>query len=101
MSSKASWPICGSSLVIRWWIWCAKVLQDLANAELEQQTVKAFQKQLQNLDDETRQSIAESFANQNQPVTVETGLELPQASQDDLRQTLQEANLLNGQVVNF
>jgi len=78
-----------------------KVLQDLANAELEQQTVKAFQKQLQNLDDETRQSIAESFANQNQPVTVETGLELPQASQDDLRQTLQEANLLNGQVVNF
>jgi F-type H+-transporting ATPase subunit b len=78
-----------------------KVLQDLANADLEQQTVNVFQKQLQDLDEETRQSIADSFTNQHQPVTVETGLELPQESQDDLRQALQEANLLNGQAVNF
>jgi F-type H+-transporting ATPase subunit b len=78
-----------------------KVLQDLANADLEQQTVKAFQKQLQDLDDETRQSIAEAFAHQDQPVTVQTGMELPQDSQDDLRQSLQDANLLNGQAVNF
>jgi F-type H+-transporting ATPase subunit b len=78
-----------------------QVLQELAGAELEQQVVTTFQQKLQELDDETRQSIAAAFERQNRPITVQTGLNLPQESQESLRKSLQDNNLLNGQVVQF
>jgi F-type H+-transporting ATPase subunit b len=76
-----------------------RVLQDLANTNLEQQTIQTFQHKLQHLDDETRRAMANAFA--HHPVTVQTGLDLPQPIRDALRQALVEANVLNGQAVQF
>lgn len=78
-----------------------RVLRDVANADLEQQTVHAFQQKLQTLDDETRRAIAEAFDHPEQPVTVQTSYDLPAASQEALRQTLRDTHLLNGQAIHF
>jgi F-type H+-transporting ATPase subunit b len=78
-----------------------RVLQDLANADLEQQAIQTFQHKLQNLDTDTRQAMAAAFADQDQPITVQTALELPAESQAALRQTLQDSQLLNGHPIRF
>jgi F-type H+-transporting ATPase subunit b len=78
-----------------------RVLRDIANTDLETQTVHAFQQKLQSLDDEQRQEIADALAQQNQPVTVQTSYDLPESSQEDLRQTLRDTHLLNGQAIHF
>ena len=78
-----------------------QILQDLAHADLEQQVINAFQQKLQHLDDETRRSIAAALDRQEQPITVQTGFSLPPASQDALRQSLQDGNLVNGQAIEF
>lgn len=78
-----------------------RVLCDIANADLEAQTVQAFQHKLQNLDDEQRREIAAAFAQTDQPVTVQTSYNLPESSQAALRQTLRDTHLLNGQAIRF
>jgi F-type H+-transporting ATPase subunit b len=78
-----------------------RMLKDLANVELEQQAIQEFQQKLHALDPETRRAIADAFAHHEQAITVQTSFELPAASQESLRQTLQETNLLNGQAVHF
>ena len=78
-----------------------RILHDIANRDLEQQAVKTFQQKLHELDDETRQAIAEAFAHHDQPVTIQSGHDLPESDQDALRQTLHETNLLNGQPIHF
>lgn len=78
-----------------------RVLRDLARTDLEAQTVHAFQQRLQSLDDEQRRKIAEAFAQPDQPVTVQTSYDLPESSQEDLRQTLLDTHLVNGQAIHF
>lgn len=77
------------------------ILSDLASAELEQQVIRTFQQRLHALDAETRQTLAEAFANRSQAVTVQTSLELPQSAQEAISQTLRETNILNGQTIQF
>jgi F-type H+-transporting ATPase subunit b len=76
-----------------------RILRDLANVDLEQETIQMFQQKLHNLDDSTRQGIAAALG--DRPVTVQTGTELSEASQHSLRQTLQDLNLVNGQAIHF
>ncbi|RZM82226.1 F0F1 ATP synthase subunit B family protein [Leptolyngbya iicbica] len=76
-----------------------RVLQDIANTDLEAQTVYAFQQKLRGLDDGQRRAIATAFA--DHPVTVQTSDDLSEASQAALCQTLRETHLLNGQAIHF
>jgi F-type H+-transporting ATPase subunit b len=78
-----------------------RILQDIAGADLERQAVQTFQQQLQDLDEETRQHIANALAEHEQPVTVQSGHALPDDQREALRQSLRDAQLLNGQSLNF
>jgi len=78
-----------------------RILRDVANRDLEQQAVKTFQQKLHELDDDTRRAIADAFAHPDQPVTIQSGHELPESDQAALRQTLRETNVLNGQPIHF
>lgn len=78
-----------------------QVLQDLANVDLERQVIQTFQQKLQNLDADTRQAMAHAFANQDRPVTVQTSLDLPEQSQEALRQSLKDSQILDGQTIHF
>ncbi|MBE9102996.1 F0F1 ATP synthase subunit B family protein [Vacuolonema iberomarrocanum] len=78
-----------------------QILQDLADTSLEQQAIRVFQQKLHDLDDETRQAIADTFANPDQTITIQTALDLSESSRESLCQTLQETHLVNGQVIQF
>ncbi len=78
-----------------------QVLRDIAQADLEQQAIQAFQHKLDELDENTRQAIAQSFSHQDHPITVQTSHSLPEPFQNSLRQSLQDHHLLNGQAIHF
>jgi F-type H+-transporting ATPase subunit b len=78
-----------------------RVLHDIAHADLAQQAVQAFQHKLQDLDDETRQAMADAFAENDQPITVQTSHELPEACREALQQSLRANQVLDGQAIHF
>ncbi len=78
-----------------------RILQDLANSDLERQVIRVFQDKVRNLDDETRGAIAQSLRHPDQPITVQTGFDLTDSDRDALHQTLQDNHLLNGQPIHF
>lgn len=78
-----------------------RVLQDLAQADLEQQVIKTFQQKLYDLDDETRQALRQALMDAEKPITVQTGQELAESSRAALHQTLRETSLLKEQPLHF
>lgn len=78
-----------------------QVLQDLANAELEQQTVATFTQQLRSLTADAQQELTQALQDNADPVVVQTHFELPDAQRQAIMEALQATAAINGQAVEF
>ena len=67
-----------------------RALQDLANADLEEQIMGVFIQRLQNLDEKERRMIAASIHEGNKHLVVNSSFEIPEDRRQQLNQALQK-----------
>ncbi|MEQ8999380.1 MAG: hypothetical protein RID53_23020 [Coleofasciculus sp. B1-GNL1-01] len=78
-----------------------RALQDLADTELEQQAIAVFIERLKHLEDEEREAFKQSIHDSDQDVVINSAFEMPEESQQKIRDTLHQENILNGKDVKF
>lgn len=83
-----------TNLVVR------KALQDLANADLEQQIISSFTQHLQNIDENQRQIIAQSFKDTHQPIIIKSSFEISPENRQKIIQALQ-IQIINNHPLEF
>ena len=66
-----------------------KALQDLANANLEQQIIANFTQRLQEIDENQRQIITKSLQNYSQPIIIKSSFEISPSSRQKIIKALQ------------
>ena len=64
-------------------------LQDLANADLEQQIIISFCQRLQEMDENQKQIIAQSLQNSSQPIIIKSSFEISPESRQQIIKALQ------------
>ncbi len=66
-----------------------RALQDLANADLEQQIIANFTQRLQEIDENQRQIITKSLQNSSQPIIIKSSFEISPESRQKIIKALQ------------
>jgi F-type H+-transporting ATPase subunit b len=66
-----------------------QALQDLANADLEQQIIANFTQRLQEIDENQRQIITKSLQNSSQPIIIKSTFEISPENRQKIIQALQ------------
>lgn len=78
-----------------------QVLRQLAGADLEAQSVQAFLERLHQLKPEQRQALKAAAEQTSQPAQIRSAFELSEGLRQQVHQTLDQENLLNGQKPQF
>lgn len=68
-----------------------KALHDLADASLEERITTVFTRRVRDMNDSTKQELAEALAASSEPARVRSAFELPAEQQATIRQTLNDA----------
>ena len=66
-----------------------QALQDLANADLEQQMIASFCQRLQNIDENQKQIITQSLQDSHQPIIIKSSFEISPESRQQITKNLQ------------
>ncbi|MGB3654337.1 MAG: F0F1 ATP synthase subunit B [Rivularia sp. (in: cyanobacteria)] len=66
-----------------------QALQDLANADLEQQMIASFCQRLQNIDENQKQIITQSLQDSHQPIIIKSSFEISPESKQQITKALQ------------
>lgn len=66
-----------------------RALQDLANADLEQQMISNFCEQLQKIDENQQQIITQSLQKSHQPIIIKSSFEISPGSSQQITEALQ------------
>ena len=66
-----------------------QALQDLANADLEQQMIASFCQRLQNIDENQKQIITQSLQDSHQPIIIKSSFEISPESRQQITKALQ------------
>jgi F-type H+-transporting ATPase subunit b len=78
-----------------------RALQDLADAELEQRAIAVFIERLKHLEDEERETFKQSVRESEEDVVINSAFEMPEETQQQIRDTLRQENIVNGNEINF
>jgi len=78
-----------------------RAFQDLADADLEQQTITVFTQRLKELDDPEWRRLVEAAQSDHQDIMIRSSFELSDNTRQSLISLLQDANISNGQTVTF
>jgi len=78
-----------------------RALKDMADADLEQQTIAVFLRRLERLDGKTREQLARSIDGKNCPITVRSNFEISPAWQERIRSQLHDIHLADKNPVEF
>ncbi len=75
-----------------------RTLEDLADANLEQQTIKVFLNRLQTLDETQRQEITQQSATE---IIIYSSFNIPQTQRQEIINVLQSQQIINGKNIKF
>ena len=75
-----------------------RTLQDLADANLEQQTIKVFLNRLQTLDETQRQEITQKSATE---IIIYSSFDIPQTQRQEIIKILQSQQIINSKNIKF
>ena len=75
-----------------------RTLEDLADANLEQQTIKVFLNRLQTLDETQRQEITQQSATE---IIIYSSFNIPQNQRQEIIDVLQSQQIINGKNIKF
>ncbi len=78
-----------------------RALQDLANAELEERAISVFIERLKHLEDEERKTFRQSVQESEEDVVINSAFDISEETQQKLRDTLRQENIVNGNEINF
>jgi F-type H+-transporting ATPase subunit b len=78
-----------------------RALQDLADAELEQRAIAVFIERLKHLDEEERETFKQSVRKSEENVVINSAFEMPEETQQKLRDILRQEDIINGKEVKF
>lgn len=78
-----------------------QALREVVNADLEQQAIATFLERLRHLGAEKREAITQSPGAADQPVLIRSGFELPEDARQQVIETLQQQDMMDGREVTF
>lgn len=78
-----------------------RALRDLANADLEQRAISVFIERLKHLDEEERETFRQSVHESEEDVVINSAFDMSEETQQQLRDTLRQENIVNGNEIKF